>query len=130
MIVGPGHHQIADVDHERAWRWVDIDPFVGPIEHLEAAGRVVDQQEGVGAEIGMGAATKLARLGRPVLFRIVDRAKHGSVLVELVKEKPFVNLKCRGENSKQPVIEVFERAIEGLGRGPMPAASLGRMLSS
>ena len=62
-VVGPAHHQVADVADERAVDAMHVHPFAVAAANLQAPGHVVATQDRHRAVIGVRTRTQLAGLG-------------------------------------------------------------------
>ena len=124
-VVGPDHHQIADIDHEGTGGRAHIDPRPVPRQRLEPARRVVDLQQRVGAEIRMRAAAELPRRRRPILVGVVDRPQHAGVAVEPVEEILRLDAERGGEDAEQAPVQPLQRAVILPHRAGQPRHAFG-----
>src|SRR5438309_55708 len=117
-VVGPVHHQVAEIDHERVSHRLDVDPRPGPGQDLQAARDVLGFQDGQRAVVGVGARPELAGCRRLGLVRIVDHAEAADVPVGLVAEEILRQPQREGEGAHEIGGQPLHRAIV---RGVDPA---------
>src|SRR6266700_2532594 len=73
-VVGPVHHEVADVDHEGVRHRFHIQPLALARLDLEPSRRVLDLEGGYAAVVGVLARAELAGQWRTALVGIVDGA--------------------------------------------------------
>ena len=110
-IVGPAHHQIADIDDERIFRSRHVHPISGAGVHLQAARPVLAQQNREGTIVSMGAGTQLAEQGRRLGGRIMDNPKGADLFVCVVAEKITRQVEGEREHLLDALAQRFDGAV-------------------
>ncbi len=109
QIVGPLHHQIADVDDEPAGHCGNVDPFSRLVVDLQSARTVFYAQDGQAAVVGMRAGAQLTGQRFLTLIGIFEHAEHADVAVDLVVEVGFGQIQAEREDAHERPGEVGHR---------------------
>ena len=110
-VVGPAHHDVADVDHERIRDAFDVDHLARGRVHLQAAGRVVDAQDRDCGGVGVRRRALLARLGGGMKLGVVDHPKNAGVAVDLVQKIRIGHIERLREYPQDVARQAFHLAV-------------------
>jgi hypothetical protein len=124
-IVGPAHHQIAQVHGQRAVDDRHRHPTLRAVHDLEPADVIVGVDQRHHAEVAMRPGAQLPRQWRRLRRWIVHDSELADVLIDLVVEKFRREIESRGEDAAQGSSDTLEFMPVRLQRRSQPDRTRG-----